>query len=156
MGTSAGVGTGYNLQPCRGAAKKAAKKTTAAAKGKGKKGQQGPVKKTKQRMESKPFNDKDPLMQKVVAMLVPPTQAPEQHTRRQQVELEARSKEYSRLKMHQHRAWQHDLTVKLRLKQAAIQALPPALRAAALQEDLTPFPLTRHYLYDHPPDSYKE
>jgi hypothetical protein len=148
-----GVSAVYSLQPCRGAAKKAGKKTTAAAKGKGKK---GPVKATKQRMESKPFNDKDPLMQKVVAMLVPPVQHPQQPSRRQQAELEARSKEYSRLKMHEHRAWQHDLTVKLRLKKAAIQALPPALRAAALQEDLTPFPLTRHFLYDQPPDGYKE
>lgn len=42
-----------------------------------------------------------------------------------------RHKEYSRKKMAEHRAWQADLTQKLKLKQAAVAALPPELRAAA-------------------------
>ena len=42
-----------------------------------------------------------------------------------------RAKEYSRLKMAAHRAWQADLSTKLNLKRAAIAALPEHLRAAA-------------------------
>jgi hypothetical protein len=143
-------------QQARGA-KAAAKKKAAPAKGKDKKGKQ-PVKKQKQRMESKPFDAKDPLMQKVIAMLLPPAaaQQPAPRTEEQQQELVERAKQYSRQKMQEHAEWQADLGMKLKLKKAALQALPPGLRAAALQEDLTPFPLTRHFLYDTPPDSYRD
>ncbi|KAF6254696.1 hypothetical protein COO60DRAFT_1539281 [Scenedesmus sp. NREL 46B-D3] len=143
-------------QQARGA-KAAAKKKAASAKGKGQKGKQL-VKKQKQRMESKPFDDKDPLMQKVIAMLVPPAaaQQPAPRSDEQQQELVARAKQYSRQKMQEHALWQADLGMKLKLKKSALQALPPELRAAALQEDLTPFPLTRHFLYDTPPDSYRD
>jgi hypothetical protein len=143
-------------QQARGA-KAAAKKKTAQTKGKDKKGKQ-PVKKQKQRMESNPFDEKDPLMQKVIGMLVPPTaaQPPAPRTEEQQQELVARAKQYSRQKMQEHAQWQADLGMKLKLKKAALQVLPPELRAAALQEDLTPFPLTRHFLYDTPPDSYRD
>ena len=34
------------------------------------------------------------------------------------------TKEYNRLKMMQHRAWQTDLSIKLQLKKAALAALP--------------------------------
>ena len=34
------------------------------------------------------------------------------------------TKEYNKLKMMQHRAWQTDLSVKLKLKKAALAALP--------------------------------
>jgi hypothetical protein len=57
----------YQLQQQRGAA---AKKKTQAGKAV-KKGQQPAGKKQKQKMETKPFDEKDPLMQKLVAMLVP-------------------------------------------------------------------------------------
>lgn len=62
-----------------------------------------------------------------------------------------RSKEYSRLKMQEHRLWQADLSTKLKLKHVAIEALPPELRAAALVPDYTPFPSNRHVFTDTPP-----
>jgi hypothetical protein len=62
-----------------------------------------------------------------------------------------RAKEYSRLKMKQHREWQTDLTAKLKLKLAAIEALPPNLRAAALVPDLEPFPSNRQIWTETPP-----
>lgn len=122
---------------------------------KGKKGQQAPKKKVKQRMESKPFDDKDPLLQRVVSMLVPqehelPAESPEQ-----QAEAQARAKAYSSMKMAEHKAWRADLHTKLQLKAAALKALPPALREHALKEDLEPFPLTRNVLYETPPESYR-
>eukprot|EP00882_Tetradesmus_deserticola_P013001 GHRQ01013785.1.p1 GENE.GHRQ01013785.1~~GHRQ01013785.1.p1 ORF type:complete len:174 (+),score=62.29 GHRQ01013785.1:78-599(+) len=147
---------GLPAQQARGA-KAAAKKKAAPVKGKNQKGKPV-VKKQKQRMESKPFDEKSPLMQKVIAMLVPPSAAQQAAPRseEQQLELVARAKQYSRQKMQEHAQWQADLGMKLKLKKAALQALPPELRAAALQEDLTPFPLTRHFLYDTPPDSYRD
>ncbi|WIA32126.1 hypothetical protein OEZ86_002976 [Tetradesmus obliquus] len=143
-------------QQARGA-KAAAKKKAAPAKGKNQKGPQA-AKKQKQRMDSKPFDEKDPLNQKVISMLVPPAaaQPPAPRSAEQQQEMVARAKQYSRQKMQEHAQWQEDLCMKLKLKKAALQALPPELRAAALQEDLTPFPLTRHFLYDTPPDSYRD
>ncbi|KAK9806641.1 hypothetical protein WJX73_003506 [Symbiochloris irregularis] len=69
-------------------------------------------------------------------------------------ELEAnskRAKEYSRLKMAQHRAWQKDLTTRIKLQKAAIAALPPELREAASVPDYTPFPLTRQIMTETPP-----
>lgn len=147
-----GNSSSHQLQQQRGAAKKKAQATGKAAKGK--KGQQQPAKKQKQKMDSKPFDEKDPLMQKLIAMLVP---AAEQLPRTADVQREAaaRALEYRRQHNKQHKAWSADLRTKLALKTAALRALPPDLRAAALEEDLTPFPLTRHFLYDSPPDSYK-
>lgn len=62
-----------------------------------------------------------------------------------------RAKEYSRLKMREHRLWQADLTTKLKLKRAAIDALPPALKAAALEPDTEPFPVNRLMWTTTPP-----
>jgi hypothetical protein len=141
----------YQLQQQRGAAAK--KKTQAAGKG-AKKGQQQPAKKQKQKMESRPFNDKDPLVQKLIAMLVPAEQ-PQEMPRQQRAAAAAANA----LRLHhnkRHQGWAADLRVKLGLKKAALSALPPDLRAAAAQEDVTPFPLTRHFLYDSPPDAYKQ
>lgn len=43
---------------------------------------------------------------------------------------ETRAKNYSKMKMAQHRAWQSDLTNKIRLRDAAIAALPKELRVS--------------------------
>lgn len=66
-----------------------------------------------------------------------------------------RAKRYSGLKMAEHKAWRRDLSEKLALKRAALRALPPDLRRAASVEDLAPFPLTRNFLFDTPPESYR-
>lgn len=67
-------------------------------------------------------------------------------------EAERRAKEYSRRKMQQHREWQADLTGKLKLKQAAIAALPEGfLRDAALVEDTAFFPANRMMWTETPP-----
>lgn len=52
----------------------------------------------------------------------------------------AMAKDYSRKMMAEHRARMAGESARLRLKRAAIEALPPGLRAAALVPDLTPFP----------------
>lgn len=53
--------------------------------------------------------------------------------------------------MHAHRAWQADLSTKLKLKLAAVAALPPHLRAAAEVPDDEPFPLNRQMWNETPP-----
>lgn len=53
--------------------------------------------------------------------------------------------------MRQHREWQTDLSTKLKLKQAAIAALPPELREAALIPDDTLFPVNRQIWTETPP-----
>lgn len=145
------------LQQQRGAATKKAgggKKAQPNVKG-GRKGGAAAPKKQKQKMEAKAFDEKDPLLQKLVAMLVPAAE-PQPRSAADQTELVARAREFSRLRMAEHKAWKADLNARLALKKSALAALPPDLRAAAAQEDLAPFPLTRHYLYDAPPDAYKE
>lgn len=147
--------SGCYMQQVRGA-KAQAKKKNAPQKGKQLKGKQQAAKKQKQKLETKPFDEKDPLNQKVIAMLVPPAAEPVQRTHRIQAEMVQRAKEFSRQQMKAHLDWMSNMKAKLQLKKAALQALPPELRAAASQEDLRPFPLTRHYLYDSPPEAYRE
>lgn len=63
-----------------------------------------------------------------------------------------RAKEYSREKMREHRAWQKQFMTKVKLRDAAIEALPTeALRAAARTPDLTPFPSHRQVWMETPP-----
>lgn len=64
----------------------------------------------------------------------------------------ARAKEYSRQKMKEHRAWQKQFMIKVKLRDAAIEALPTEeLRAAARMPDLTPFPSQRQVWVETPP-----
>ena len=68
----------------------------------------------------------------------------------------ARAREYSRLKLAEHGAWQQDIKRKVGLKLAALTALPEELRAAAAAEDSEAPPLARNALFDTPPTAYKE
>ncbi|XP_057872173.2 uncharacterized protein LOC131078484 [Cryptomeria japonica] len=61
------------------------------------------------------------------------------------------AKEYSRLQMRNLRKTQAEETIRLKLKNEAIAALPLHLREAALVPDFTPFPLNRHRAYLTPP-----
>lgn len=64
----------------------------------------------------------------------------------------AKAKVYSQKKMAQHREWQRDINQKIRLKRAALAALPEGfLRDEASKEDLTLFPLKRHSPFLTPP-----
>lgn len=108
-------------------------------------------------MASKPFDEKDPLNQRLVAMLLPPrppARAPE--TESQRAEAESREKAYARMRRAEFNAWRGALADKLALKKAALAALPDALRVEALREDLAPFPLARNALFDAPPSAYME
>lgn len=59
-------------------------------------------------------------------------------------EYEAKAKAYSRAKMAASRAFQADINEKIRIKKAAVEALPEgAVRDAARVEDLSLFPLKR-------------
>jgi hypothetical protein len=172
---------GAHLQIARHAAAKAKAKGKQQQKGKQLKGKQ-PVKKVKLRMESKPFDEKDPLNQRVISLLaaapmqpaaaaaasgatVPsapsssaPSQQPQQQPQQQQLDPEAdqRTRAYTRQRMAEYMAWRQDLHTKLQLKRAALAALPPDLRGAAEAEDTAAFPLTRHFLYDSPPEAYRD
>lgn len=53
--------------------------------------------------------------------------------------------------MAEHRQWQADVTTKIKLKAAAVAALPPHLRAAAEVPDDEPFPLNRQMWSETPP-----
>ena len=53
--------------------------------------------------------------------------------------------------MREHRLWQADLSGKLKLKEAAIAALPQDLVAAAREPDYTPFPANRQVWTETPP-----
>ncbi|EIE19310.1 hypothetical protein COCSUDRAFT_58603 [Coccomyxa subellipsoidea C-169] len=61
------------------------------------------------------------------------------------------TKEYNRLKMMQHRAWQTDLSVKLKLKKAALAALPEDLRELANRPETERVPLNRQMFTHTPP-----
>ncbi|KAI3988651.1 hypothetical protein MKX01_027015 [Papaver californicum] len=61
------------------------------------------------------------------------------------------AKEYSRVLMRKHRARQAAESTILRLKKAAIEALPDHLKEAALVPDLTPFPANRFMATLTPP-----
>ena len=67
-------------------------------------------------------------------------------------EFERRAKEYSRMKMRQERDFQRDLNEKIRIKMAAIAALPEGeTRDAAMVEDTELFPLKRRLPSATPP-----
>lgn len=55
-----------------------------------------------------------------------------------------------RAQMRQHREMQKDLSQKLKLKHAALAALPEQLRATASLPDDTPFPMKRLLPWDTP------
>jgi hypothetical protein len=134
------------------AAAKATGKQKGGAKGKG---AAAPKKKPKARIEVKKMDEKDPLLQRVLTMLVPQDRSPPAEAPEALAANQAHAKAYSSRKMAEHKAWRAGMLDKLRLKQAALAALPPALRLAAAQEDLEPFPLTRHALYETPPEGYR-
>lgn len=67
------------------------------------------------------------------------------------------AKEYSKLQMRNLRKTQAEETMRLKLKNEAIAALPLQLREAALVPDFTPFPPNRHRAYLTPPiEGYNE
>ncbi len=63
----------------------------------------------------------------------------------------SQAQEYSRRKMAAHRIHQKDLVDKLALKRAALEALPPELRAEASQDIWVQFPMNRQRPYTSPP-----
>ncbi|KAI7841899.1 hypothetical protein COHA_004428 [Chlorella ohadii] len=93
----------------------------------------------------------DSRLQKVLKMLEPREVEEIEISAEDYAEGVRRSKEYSRRKMQEHREWQTDLTTKLKLKLAAIAALPPHLAAAAQVPDDELFPLNRQMFNDTPP-----
>lgn len=94
---------------------------------------------------------KDNKAQKFLLALTPQEVGDLDLSKEEQAEAAARSREYSRQKMEQHRAWQRDLTMKIKLREAAIDALPEELRAAARQPDNEPFPANRQMWTLTPP-----
>jgi hypothetical protein len=108
--------------------------------------------------KSKPvdYGSSDDKLQIMLRALESQTVEPLDLTPEEREEAARRAKEYSSRKMRQHREWQADLSMKLKLKQAAIAALPPDLRAAAMVPDLEPFPLNRWIWTETPPVEEEE
>lgn len=96
-------------------------------------------------------SSKDKRLQMLLKVLEPAKIEVRKHTAEELKDAEARFKDYSRKKMAQHRAWQTDLTNKIRLRDAAIAALPAELRDAAEEPDCTPFPADRLVATHTPP-----
>lgn len=95
--------------------------------------------------------EQDTQLQKIVEFLTPQEVKPLDLTPEEQREWEGRAKEYSRLKMAEHRAWQKALSIKLKLKQAAIRALPLELRVEAEKDDDALPPMNRNMFTHTPP-----
>ena len=77
---------------------------------------------------------------------------PENLTEEELAAFAEKAKEYSRKTMAQHREWQRDINQKIRLKRAALAALPEGfLRDEATKEDLALFPLKRQTPMVTPP-----
>jgi hypothetical protein len=86
------------------------------------------------------------------AITPPETYDVEDSTPEELMEYEARAKAYSRAKMAASRAFQADINEKIRIKKAAVEALPEgAVRDAARVEDLSLFPLKRKLPTHTPP-----
>jgi hypothetical protein len=139
----------YAKAPAKGGAK-------GKSSSKGKDAKKGPAKPKKVRSAGN-FNAQDPFNARVLAMILPPGEPhklalPEE----QRAAAAARAKEYSRLRMEEHKQWQGGITQAIRLRNAALAALPEELRRAAQQPDLEPLPLARNFYYDHPPKGYRD
>lgn len=100
----------------------------------------------------------DSHWQLLVDAATPAVLEPENLSETTLAEFAAKAQAYSSKKMAQHRAWQGDMNQKIRLKRAAIAALPSGfLRDEASKEDLTLFPLSRQSPLMTPPiDGYWE
>lgn len=97
------------------------------------------------------FSDKKGKMQVLIDALSPP-QTKREFTEEELLDAAARAKEFSRQKMRQHRAWQAQFMAKVKLRDAAVAALPSQrLRDAAMAVDLTPFPSNRQMWVETPP-----
>ncbi len=93
----------------------------------------------------------DTRLNTILAALAPKAAPPPPPTPEEAAADAARAREHSRRLMAAHRELQADLSTKLRLKQAAVAALPPDLRAAAEVPDLAPFPANRRIWTESPP-----
>ena len=93
----------------------------------------------------------DARMSKCLSVLQPRTTRPASHTEEELLQGASRAQEYSRRKMQAHRTHQQDLVNKIVLKKAALEALPPALRAEASREVWVQFPMNRQRPYLTPP-----
>lgn len=101
----------------------------------------------------KDMEEGNPRLKAVLDMLTPPElkELPPPSK-----EDKAREAKYHRLRVSEGHAWNRDMAMKHRLQQAALRALPKHLREKAMQPDLTPFPPNRKYLFDTPPEAYRD
>jgi len=120
---------------------KAAKKQSKSKASQGKSKGRGPSQATiSAKAESTTKGNKDTYLRSVA----PVDYEVEQLSDEELAEYEAKAKEYSRRKLRADRAFMADINQKIRIKMAAIDALPAGLvREAALVEDLELFPLKR-------------
>ncbi|KAL3159462.1 hypothetical protein ABBQ38_009887 [Trebouxia sp. C0009 RCD-2024] len=101
--------------------------------------------------KTKEMGTNDNKIQRFLLALAPQEIADLKLSDEEKADAAARSRDYSRRKMAQHREWQKDITQKIKLREAAIAALPEELRAAARAPDYEPFPANRQMWTLTPP-----
>lgn len=107
--------------------------------------------------KKKGAGDGDPRLLAVVEMLTRPDELTElKETPEQYREALKKTEEYMKNRIKRDEAWAADLADKHALMRAALEALPPALRAKAEKPDLAPFPPNRGFLFETPPKAYMD
>ncbi|KAG2499122.1 hypothetical protein HYH03_002705 [Edaphochlamys debaryana] len=97
-------------------------------------------------------DESNPRLSPVVTLLSPPPRQAVPLTPEQQ----AAVAEHEATTFAEHQAWVRDMAVKFQLQKAALHALPEPLRQMATQPDTSPLPLNRKYLFDTPPEAYRD
>jgi hypothetical protein len=100
-----------------------------------------------------------PKMQRVLDMLMPPSQqlgpgGPPKRSEKDQEKYERRCRDFEEKKALEQESWRVASRERIKLAKAALEALPPDLREKAAIPDLSPFPPNREYLFHTPPTSY--
>ena len=98
------------------------------------------------------MDEGNPRLKAVLDMLTPPEVKDLPVTAEDKIRLA----EYHQQWVEEGHAWIKDMATKHKLQLAALKALPEPLRRKAMQPDLTPFPPNRKYLFDTPPESYRD
>ncbi|KAG1661082.1 hypothetical protein FOA52_004544 [Chlamydomonas sp. UWO 241] len=99
-----------------------------------------------------------PKLQRIVDLLLPPArqgEPPGLPTRDNAIEFARREAVAAAAAARRQSTWEADMWEKHTLQRAALRALPPHLRAAALAPDVSPFPPDRQMLYQTPPEAYR-
>ncbi|KXZ42164.1 hypothetical protein GPECTOR_192g310 [Gonium pectorale] len=97
-------------------------------------------------------DDDNPVLKPILPLLAQPER---KHAPVREGDLEV-LEAHRQARIAEHHAWVKDMTTKFKLQRAAMKALPERLRQLAMVPDHTPFPMDRKYLFDTPPEAYRD